>query len=505
MTAGIGNLLGKTITAVTKSDAKLPIVALEATVVGGRTKKAYDRGGVPEARERVIEETSGSIVWLWGVQAFNWIGDKVIGKILGLPTKGKNAIKPEVDTGHDALRKPFNNFLKNKVFNPKNYSERAVSMMKFGKVAASVLAANYVIGFIVPPMNHKITNYFAKKDEAHIVPHIDKSKVQNHFENFKEHVTHKDNKSNSPAFKGGLNTFTNFIENTNTGQLLSTDLGVLGGRTYNARRKEEKVEIVVRDGGSIYFYMWSQGHTRAVLNKIESGRWSRLDPNTAKIVHEHLSDALTKDGRAQMSVKDFKEMVFGKENAQKVDLNKFFKEGEEVISLDKFNEVETNPEIRKRAQAMSELQPKQLDTSVLSREQVADVYNNCEMNSPKLLKKSYETFTDGASSNPNKFVKSKNLTKLKGRMADYVDDICKAAEKNGGIVDTKLLNKMKNKNLVYSGVNFLAGFAVASAFLSTFIPDLQYWITRKTTGRNDFPGTCDYGKKDDKQPVKAKA
>ena len=64
---------------------------------------------------------------------------------------------------------------------------------------------------------------------------------------------------------------------------------------------------------------------------------------------------------------------------------------------------------------------------------------------------------------------------------------------------------MKNKNLIYSGVNFVAGFAVASAFLSTFIPDLQYWITRKTTGRNDFPGTCDYSKKADTQPVKAKA
>ncbi len=504
MTAGIGNFLGKAITVVTKPDAKLPIVALEATVVGGRTKKAYERGGVPEARERVIEETSGSIVWLWGVEAFNWIGDKIIGKILNTPIKNKKRVRPDVDTGHDALRKPFNNFLKNKVLNPKNYSERAVSLMKFGKVAASVLAANYIIGFIVPPMNHKITNYFAKKDEAHIVPHIDKTKVQNHFENFKEHVTHKNNKSNSPAFKGGLNTFTNFIENTNTGQLLSTDLGVLGGRTYNARKKEEKVEIIVRDGGSIYFYMWSQGHTRAALNKLESGRWTRLDPNTAKIVHEHLTETLQKDGRAQVPLSEFKQMVFGNPDA-KVDLNKFFKEGEEVISLDKFNEVETNPEIRKRAQAMSELQPKQLDTSVLSKEQVADVYNNCELNSPKLLKKSYETYTNGASSNPNKFVKSKDLTKLKGRMKDYMADICKAAEKNGGNVDIKLLNKMKNKNLIYSGVNFVAGFAVASAFLSTFIPDIQYWITRKTTGRNDFPGTCNYAQKNNKQPVKTKA
>ena len=50
---------------------------------------------------------------------------------------------------------------------------------------------------------------------------------------------------------------------------------------------------------------------------------------------------------------------------------------------------------------------------------------------------------------------------------------------------------MKNKNLTYSGINFAAGFAVAALFLSTLIPKFQYWYTRKTTGKNEFPGTYD--------------
>ena len=42
---------------MTKADAMAPIVALEGTVVAGRTYQAYKRGKWDEARERFIEET----------------------------------------------------------------------------------------------------------------------------------------------------------------------------------------------------------------------------------------------------------------------------------------------------------------------------------------------------------------------------------------------------------------------------------------------------------------
>ena len=41
---------------MTKADAMAPIVALEGTVVAGRTYQAYKRGKWDEARERFIEE-----------------------------------------------------------------------------------------------------------------------------------------------------------------------------------------------------------------------------------------------------------------------------------------------------------------------------------------------------------------------------------------------------------------------------------------------------------------
>ena len=75
-------------------------------------------------------------------------------------------------------------------------------------------------------------------------------------------------------------------------------------------------------------------------------------------------------------------------------------------------------------------------------------------------------------------------------MKDYVDDICKQAK--DGKVTKDLLKKVKNKNIMYSGINFAAGFAFAAVFLSTLIPKMQYLMTRKKTGLNVFPGTYDY-------------
>ena len=40
--------------------------------------------------------------------------------------------------------------------------------------------------------------------------------------------------------------------------------------------------------------------------------------------------------------------------------------------------------------------------------------------------------------------------------------------------------------------NWGTGFAISAIFLSTIIPKVQYWITKVTTGQNEFPGTADY-------------
>ena len=77
-------------------------------------------------------------------------------------------------------------------------------------------------------------------------------------------------------------------------------------------------------------------------------------------------------------------------------------------------------------------------------------------------------------------------------MEQYVETICKEAK--DGKINKALLDKVRHKNIIFSGINFAAGFTVAAIFLSTLIPKFQYYVTRKTTGVDAFPGTYDYEK-----------
>ena len=174
----------------------------------------------------------------------------------------------------------------------------------------------------------------------------------------------------------------------------------------------------------------------------------------------------------------------------------------EVIKLSELEKHIKDQSVLERARDMAKLQPERLGEAVLTKQQVIDAYNKAEINDTKLLNNVFSEFTGGKGmkigEKPNgkpirseykfeggkyndefRFVSNKKLYKLKAQMEQYVDTICNAAK--DGKVDKKLLNTVKNKNIMYNGINFAAGFVVAAAFLSTFIPKIQYYVTKKAT------------------------
>ena len=325
--------LAKVITGMTKADALAPVIALEGCVVTGRTYQAYKRGKWDEARERFIEEIMGSITWLGGVWSLNWLGDKVVAKIL--KSNGKN-----FDVGTDnILRTPFDNFMKKVA--PKKFTQGQVAALKCAKVMSAIVLANMFIGFVVPKANQSLTK---------------KLRHERKVEKEQQELFSSQLKSKDLAFKGNMNvinSFTNIIENTNAGKLLSSDAGIVAGRTYNARRPEERREILIRDVGSIYFYMWASGHVGNLMNMIESGKATRLNPNTAIILDHHLQEFL-KD--KDMNVSEFREAVLGKPNEVKLPENIKFEKQElgrfsklmnkkplEIIELSKLEELKDIP------------------------------------------------------------------------------------------------------------------------------------------------------------------
>lgn len=491
--------ISKFITKMTKNDAMGPIIALEATVTLGRTLQAYKRGGFDEARERAIEETTGAIVWLGGVKVLNYLGDKALGLILG-----KNGGNFDVGTDK-VLRTPFENFMKQ--MQGKNFSPRTVSMMKAGKVLASVLIADAFIGLVMPKINQRLTrNIVAKKKEQEA---IQAQTVE---------TPPKDSKkSANPTFKGAINVFTNAIENTNTGKLLSTDAGLVSGRMYSARNGDERREIAIRDIGSIYFYMWAQGHVAKLLNFIETGKFSRLNPSSAENLNGLLLRVLRKNG-GEMTAENFRKAVLGADlstfkipdgiefespepsNFTKF-INRFRKNSPEGLQVAKVSQIETlglDPKLMERIRNMSKLQPLRQGEAVITKQQIFDAMNECAINDHRFLSKAYNNFTgrkydvfkkkvvDGNFKNEFKYVSEDSLRGLKAQMEEYVDQLCKSA--TDGKINANLLNSVKKKNLIFSGINFVTGFVVAATFLSTLIPKFQYWVTKKKTGRNDFPG-----------------
>ena len=479
---------------MTKSDALAPIIGLEATVIGGRTYQAYRRGKWDEARERFIEETTGSIVWLFGVGVLSKIGDKILKKVIN--TKNVN-----FDVGKDVLRTPFDNFVKKASNNPKRLSQTAIALLKGTKILTSIILANLFIGFAVPNINHYLTNSLRDKDKA-----------QQQNNNLKNHKKTNETTNKNIAFKGSpisaLNTFTNAIENTNVGKLLSTDIGIAGGRMYNARTKEERREIGFRDISSIYFYMWAQGHVGNVLNFIQSGRIRRLNPTTAGILDEHLQNVLSKNG-GEMSVEEFKKVIFGNNQNENIlpegikfeskkpsafsrFMSSFSKKQPETLQVVKVSELEniiTDAQTRVKIRQMASLQSQRADGAVITKRQLIEALNGGEINNPKLLDKVFSEFSGGTSKDSYRYISNNKLYNLKNSMEDYVADICKTAK--AGKVDKALLDKARKDNISFNGINFIAGFLVAAVFLSTFIPKIQYYITRKTSGIDGFPAGLD--------------
>lgn len=509
-----------------------PLVLLECFVTGGRTIQAYRRGGFDEARERFTEESIGAFFWFCGVKAFNKMND-FIGKYV------LNLLTPNFDGKEDDIRKPVTNYLhdeklikaaakgelsETEIANTfdekmlkhlkkvKKQAGKALSeltikhaaIFKSLKIGSSILLANALVGLVVPHINQQITvklhdkrlnKKLLKEEQAFMPANMDEFLNKD-----------KTKKSDNTAFTGiapsTLLGLANHFENDTVYQLLSTDVGIAGGRAVSSRNNHERTEVLFRDLTSIYFYMFNMPNINKWLNMLEDGRKTRLDPVGAQEVTDLMKGVLQENG-GTMSAEDFRLKVLGNNNnVYKItpELNAKFKNG--VINLETFldhiskdptftpEEVETYSDLAKR---MSKLQPAiERKTHILTKTQVKDVFREGYLNVPEFLDSIYGVATDGKHKDPYKYVSQESLDSMKDDMFHYVNKIINKAKKAGKDITPEMLESARRINFVKNAVNWGIGFTISAAFLSTFIPKIQYWITKVTTGHNAFPGTADY-------------
>lgn len=519
----IKNFARTTISRMKKGDALLPVILLELAVTGGRTYHAYQRGGFVEARERGTEETLGAIFWIGGVQAFNKLGDAIGKKVLrlddieikgdGIKKKRFGLEKIEFDAIDDYARKPMTNYIHNikqqektlQSLNKKipKITPNTIAIFKFTKVISSVLLSNAVIGFVVPKLNQAITRNYQNSIEKE--KENKKLKEQNNFNSFINKTAGSTQKETS--FKGvgfsRLLGVANSIENDTRYKLLSSDIGIAGGRAINARNKHERREALFRDLSSIYFYMFCKNHLDSLLNLITTGRSTRLDPTSVEILDKHLKEKLQlKDepNSKKYSASAFEKEVFGTTATVPEKIQKEFGD-KKIITLEKFKELSNNKKYNEIAEKMSKLQPQIEGVSILTSEQIKDVYTGGLINDPEMLDKVFNEYSKaklkdkiGKSKNPMTYFSEDSLRSLKQRMHDYVGDIVKKAETKKKGIDFNTLKRANKANFIHNAFNLTAGFAVSAYFLSTAIPKIQYWITQRKTGQNSFPGIEKYDK-----------
>ncbi len=505
----------KVVTHLNKAGVLLPVILLEATVTGGRTYQAYKRGGATEARERLCEESVGAVFWLWGVKFFNEIGNWIGKKYL-------NIENPAFSLAKDAVRHPFENMVRDKNLDA---VKKKLVAFKFTKIALSVLMAGGTLGFVVPKINQAVTRKMLKNDEkkqqnqANVNKSIQGSPVVQ-AESMDKFVERTSNNQN-PTFKGlsidKFATITNNLENHDIYKLLSTDVGVLAGRTYNARNKDERIEILFRDGASVYFYLFCKDHVIKLMQKMDGfgGKLSKLDPTTAMATHNALIMEMIKhknNPEYKTDIETVRKYVYGSnpENVDKILSKISFAKGD-IIAFEDFERLaraagaDVDEKMIKKARIMSKFQPARELTDIgkpagkamylLTRQQVRDVLDDSIISSPKFLREVLRQSFDGALRDKYNFVPRGTVETLRQNIDDYVKAILEYAQKNNvKEITPELLVQLNKKNFWKNALHIGSGLGVSALFLSTIIPKVQYWITEKRTGSKEFPGVKDINK-----------
>ena len=487
-------------------------ILLEACVEVGRTYQAWKRSGFDEARERGTEELTGAFFWLGGIPLFNYINDKIGKAVLKLRTT-------DFSFGHDKARDPFKNFLHNeRTLEGKPFTKMQIAGFKAAKVITSVLLANAMIGFVVPKINQSITRYYHRNDGLNVgqTPDNSQNKPTQSINKFINSSAEKNNANSKSSKKdvpfgsatSALMSVAFNLETNPTWQLLSTDIGTAGGRAISARNKDERREILFRDLSSIIFYMWSMPFINKIMNKIEQGgRGVRVDSINAGYASRIMENIIKNNGD-KITPEALEKSMFGNDNFKlpeevKTKFTKGFMSLEEFKSeIPKIVPKEQVEKYTKIAEKMAKLQPAVADVERITVDQAERVFKGGYLNTPDFLKELY-TVAFGVEKktgnpkflDPYKFISVSEFESVDDDLRYFVSSIIKKAKNAGNEITAETLTKALKKNFRLNLLNWGTGFVVSATFLSTIIPKVQYWITRKTTGSNDFPGTREFREK----------
>ena len=452
------SMLSKPLGMFYNTNATIPTLIIESGVTAGRTHEASKKGGKIEASERLVEQGTSAVIWIYGVQMLQKLGETI----------GKKCLKTNdfnFDIGFDYLRNPLENLNK--------------TMLKFktANLLASTAIATLFIGFGLPKINHFITKKMMKKE-----------KENNQNKKPKKIITLQEfkNKAKNISFTANMYQFANLLENNSAARLLITDTGVVGGRYYNARNKYEKKECLFRDVSSIYFYLFATQHTVKLLNKVTSN--TDIDPKVLDATVEMLKANLQKSNLTDAH--NFLNKATGSAKLKDLRLIDTMFKDKKIITLDEFKEAFSGYDLK--ADLMSKLQPLLGGKRVLTKTQATDILKNGWVNNPEFLHSVMEKATNGAYKEKNRYVSAKKVERIRESINEFILQVQRKAEKKNCAIDSNFVENIAKNNIRKSFAFYAIGTAISIYALGFLIPKIQYMIRRKLTNDDEFVGTKDY-------------
>lgn len=492
--------------AMINQNSRTATVMIESCVTTGRSVNAYKRGGFPEARERFCDDFISAVFWMGGVDMFNKIGDFVGKHIFKLP-------ETNFDVGKDVLRTPFENCsakLKEQFGSNSDLAEKTIKKLqvfKFSKAIISTILATGFVGFALPKINQAVTEkmlHSTKKktqnkniSQDHNVPVY---QTKNPYEGFKS-VSFADfsNNISSPSRKNqsfkGLNGVAYSLEHNNLLKLLTTDIGMLAGRTVTARNKDEAREFLFRDSVSMIFYYLTTPYIDKGLRYATSkAGMTAIDPVAAKSITDKMCELVKNEGD-KINSDEFRKKTIGvlDDTGKKILENLPF--NSDVISFSELSKHIKDKNLLAKAKKMAaNLQPEQAGVGkLLTKQQVADVLKNGSLNTPEFMGEIFKNKFGEDLLNEYKYIPFKDIKNFRNEIDTYANSVIEYAnKKNNGVVTKKLLEEYSKKGFIYTNVFRLAGMAFSAFMLAVVIPKVQYALTAKRTGSNAAPGLRAY-------------
>jgi|GEM_PF-3410859 len=136
--------------------------------------------------------------------------------------------------------------------------------------------------------------------------------------------------------------------------------------------------------------------------------------------------------------------------------------------------------------------------------QIEDIVNDGLIRNQSFINKAFSESNPDIL-NPKKYVSISSLNETKDSIQKYAECLKKNFEQsfkdkeNIKFDDLKeTLKKFQNKNLGMKALYTSVGLAISAYFLSSGIPKFQYYVTKKRTGSNEFPGVKGLNKAENK-------